>query len=104
MLTELKAIAAIMVEKAKEGDTAAASLVMSRVMPVLRPQSDKVCFSFDASAPVAQQVEQVLQAISEGAVAPDVGKQIIDAIGTLSDVRAAEELEQRIIMLEAKQL
>jgi hypothetical protein len=47
-------------------------------------------------------VEQVLAAIAAGAVAPDIGKQIIDAIAALSNVRANEELEQRIIQLEAK--
>ena len=35
-------------------------------------------------------------------VAPDTGKLIIEAIGALSAVRATEELEQRIILLEAK--
>ena len=44
----------------------------------------------------------VFTAIAAGAVAPDIGKQIIDAIAALSNVRANEDLEQRIIQLEAK--
>jgi hypothetical protein len=31
-----------------------------------------------------------------------VGRQIIEAIGTLGNIRAVEELEQRIITLEGK--
>jgi hypothetical protein len=88
--------------KAKEGDTGAAGLVLSRILPALRSQSEKVSFEFDASLPVSRQIEQVLDGIAGGAVAPDVGKQIIEAIQALSNVRATEELEQRIILLEAK--
>lgn len=104
MLDDAHSIVGVMIEKALEGDASAAALVLSRVLPALRSQSEKVAFPFDASAPVAQQVEQVLAAIAEGVVAPDVGKQIIEAIGALASVRATEELEQRIVMLEARQV
>jgi hypothetical protein len=56
----------------------------------------------DADAPISKQVEQVLTAIAKGEVAPDVGKKIIKAVQALGNVRAIEDLEQRIIMLEAK--
>lgn len=102
MLEDADGIVDAIVTKALEGDTGAASLIMSRVIPALKAQSEKVTFDFDASLPVSRQVEQVLNAIASGAVAPDVGKQIVEAIGTLSAVRATEELEQRIILLEAK--
>lgn len=69
---------------------------------MLRAQSQTVTFDFDPSLPVARQVEQVLAAIASGQIAPDLGQQIISAIGTLSNVRATEELEQRIITLEAR--
>ena len=42
--------------------------------------------------------------MAEGAVSPDVGRQIIDAIGTLSNARAVEELEARVITLEAREV
>ena len=57
---------------------------------------------FDPSLPISQQVEQVISAIAAGAVAPDTGKQIIEAIATLSNVRKNEELEDRLAVLEAK--
>ncbi|AMK18206.1 MULTISPECIES: hypothetical protein [Sphingobium] len=50
--------------------------------------------------PISDQVAQVLNAISAGAVAPDVGRLIIDSIKSLSDVRATEELAARIEVLE----
>lgn len=73
------------------------------MLSALRSQAERVSFDFDASAPVARQVEQVLAAIAAGAVAPDVGKQIIEAVGALSAIRATEELEARLAALEARQ-
>lgn len=102
MLEDADGIVDAIVAKALEGDASSAALIMSRVIPALKAQSQKVEFDFDASLPISRQVEQVLNAIASGAVPPDVGKQIVEAIGTLSAVRATEELEQRIIILEAK--
>jgi hypothetical protein len=97
-------IARVVTAAAKEGDLQACSIVLSRIAPALRPETYPVQFPFDPSAPIAQQIEAVLSAMAGGAVSPDVGKQIIDAIGTLSSARAVEELEARIITLEAKQI
>jgi hypothetical protein len=51
----------------------AAGLVLARVAPVLCLQAERVNFTLDAKAPVADQVEAVPQAVSESKVAPDVG-------------------------------
>ncbi len=97
-------IARVVIDAALEGDIQAASLVLSRVAPALRAQTELVQFDFDATAPIAQQVEQVLQGIAEGRVPTDVGKQIIEAIGSLSAVRMTDELERRLEALEEKQV
>lgn len=94
----------VMIAKALEGDAAAAALVVNRVLPTLRPQSEMVQFVLNVDQPVSKQVAQVLTAISNGEVAPDVGKKIMEAISTLAQVRAVEELAQRIEALEAKQI
>tara|TARA_R110002124_G_scaffold287337_2_gene473376 strand:+ start:1768 stop:2220 length:453 start_codon:yes stop_codon:yes gene_type:complete len=103
MMEDADGVVDAIVAKALEGDTGAASLIISRILPTIRNQTEKVQFDFDAAAPIALQVEQVLSAISRGEVAADVGKQIIDAIGALAQVRAAEELEERISKLEERQ-
>ncbi len=102
MLDDADGVVDAVVAKALEGDIGAASLILSRLVPALKAQSEKVQFNFDASAPVSEQVEAVLGAISDGAIASDVGKQIIEAIGTLAQVRATEGLEARIVALEEK--
>ena len=104
LMDDAPAVARVVVDAALEGDMQAASLVLSRIAPVLRGQTEKVAFEFDATAPVARQVEQVLAAVARGQVAPDVGKQIIDAVQALSTIRATDELEARLAVLEQKEL
>ncbi|MCB2093568.1 MAG: hypothetical protein KDE11_04115 [Rhodobacteraceae bacterium] len=90
------------IAKALEGDSAAAQLVLSRVIAPLKSDSGRVKFDFDASLPISAQVERVLEAVATGKVSPEVGQQIVGAISNLASVRATEELEQRIVMLESK--
>ncbi len=99
-LDEMRNIVAMLVGRALEGDTNAASIVLSKVLPSVKAQAEKVNFEFDATAPISEQVAQVLDAVAAGAVAPDVGRLIIDSIKSLADVRASEELEARIAALE----
>lgn len=101
MLTEMRAIVSVLVGKALEGDTGAISVVLSKVMPSLKAQAEKVNFDLNTDAPASEQVAQVLDAIASGALAPDVGRLIIDSVKALAEVRATEELEARIEALEA---
>ena len=103
MLQEMRNIVAVLVGRALEGDTDAASIVLAKCLPSIKAQAEKVNFEFDATAPISDQVAQVLDAVAAGAVAPDVGRLIIDSIKSLADVRASEELEARIAALEEKQ-
>ena len=100
MLDEMRNIVAVLIGKALEGDTGAAAVVLSKTLPTLKAQAEKVCFDFDADASVSEQVAQVLDAIAAGAVAPDVGRLIIESVKALCDVRATEQLEARIRVLE----
>jgi hypothetical protein len=104
LMDDAPAVARVVIDAALEGDLQACGIVLARVAPALRPEIHPVQFPFDASAPIAQQIECVLAAMAGGAVSPDVGKQIVDAIKSLAEVRAVEELEARIIMLEAKEV
>ncbi|TXG83943.1 MAG: hypothetical protein E6R12_06375 [Sphingomonadales bacterium] len=100
MLDEMRNIIAVLVGKALEGDTNAASVVLAKILPSVKAQAEKVSFEFDSTAPISEQVAQVLDAVAAGAVAPDVGRLIIDSIARLADVRATEELAARIESLE----
>ena len=104
MLEDAGEVLDAVLAKAKEGDPASAGLVLSRILPTLRAQSQTVTFDLDPTLPLAAQVEQVLMAISTGRLAPDIGRQIIEAIGTLGNIRAVEDLESRLVILEEKAL
>lgn len=91
----------VIIDAALEGDVHAASLVLSRIAPVIKAQAEKVNFDFDATAPMTEQVQAVLQGIANGELSPDTGKQIIEAIASLAGVKAMDELEQRLAALEA---
>lgn len=100
MLDEMRNIVAVLVGKALEGDTNAASIVLAKVMPSVKAQMEKVEFDLNTEAPISEQVASVLDALATGILAPDVARLIIDSIARLADVRATEELEARIAALE----
>lgn len=103
ILDDANAILQVVKANALNGDTAAAALLLSKVMPSLRSQAERVEFDYDATAPISKQVESMLDAVAKGLVAPDVAKSIVETIGTLSQIRATEELEARIAALEEKE-
>lgn len=96
-------IARVVTDAAKDGDLTACGMILSRIAPTLRPEAQAVQFAFEPSASTAQQVEAILAAMAEGAVPVDLGKQLIDAVRALADVRAIENLEGRIAALEQKE-
>lgn len=100
LLNQSEDITNVVIQSALKGDMQAASLVLSRIAPTLKAQSETVQFELDSTAPVTEQAQSVLQAIANGLVAPDIGKQIIEAINALSGIRQIDELAQRIEALE----
>jgi hypothetical protein len=97
-------VAKKVLEAALAGDMQAAGLVLARVSPALRAQSPTVQFAFDPSLPIGKQVEAVLAAIAAGEVPPDLGQTIIASINALANVRAVEDLESRLAILESRQV
>jgi hypothetical protein len=98
------AIARVVIDAALEGDMQAASLVLSRIAPPLKANAERVQFDLAPDVPLSEQAKQILLAVSQGAVDPETGKLLIGCIQAVSGIRAAEDLEQRIILLEAKQV
>tara|TARA_B100000378_G_scaffold225179_1_gene188967 strand:+ start:12 stop:395 length:384 start_codon:yes stop_codon:yes gene_type:complete len=86
--------------KAKKGDVQAAQLIISRVLPTLAAQSEKVEFELDTAASLAEQTEQVLAATSKGVLSPDSAQRIIQIIGALGEIRHLEDIEDRLAALE----
>lgn len=100
MLTDASDIVEAVVAKAKQGDVQAAQLIISRVLPTLAAQSEKVEFELDTAASLAEQTEQVLAATSKGILSPDSAQRIIQIIGALGEIRHLEDIEDRLAALE----
>jgi hypothetical protein len=96
------AIARVVIDAALEGDMQAASLVLSRVAPALKQQAERVQFELDPCQPLSEQAAQILLAVSEGKVDAETGRTLIGCVSSVANIKAVEELESRIILLEAK--
>jgi len=55
-------------------------------------------------APMSEQARQILIAVSEGKLDADTARILIGCIQSVAGIRAVEDLESRIITLEAKQI
>lgn len=97
-------ITRVVIEAAKAGDLQAAALVLSRVCPPLKANAERVQFTLDPSLPLADQAKQILAAVAEGSVDPETGKTLIGCLSSVANIEAVAELENRIIVLEARQL
>lgn len=100
MLENADGIVDMLIARALDGDSNAASLILSRITPSLKATARPVEFNFDPEAPASDQVEMVIAAIADGSVPADIGRQIIDAISSLGSMRMQEDLEARITALE----
>lgn len=94
-------VADVVVSKALEGDMTAAGLVLSRLLPTLKPSTAPVQIDMPADASLAEQAECWLSAAAEGRVPADVAAQMVSALGGAARIAEVADLEQRIQALEA---
>ena len=76
-------------------------LVTERGWAALKPSSDCVRFDFDKDAPPHVQAAQVMDAVSQGHIPPDLGLAFVSGIKSMVEVEANTELKERIEKLEA---
>jgi hypothetical protein len=96
------AIARVVIDAALAGDMQAAGMVLARVAPPLKQQAERVQFELDRNLPLSDQANQILLAVSEGRLDAETGRTLIGCISSVAGIKAVEDLEQRIILLEAK--
>ncbi|MDP2083001.1 MAG: hypothetical protein U0934_00485 [Pseudotabrizicola sp.] len=96
------AIAKVVTAKALEGDMQAANIALARIAPPIRAQAERVQFELSDDAPMSEQARQILIAVSEGKLDADTARILIGCIQSVAGIRAVEDLESRIITLEAK--
>lgn len=94
-------IAAQLVERALDGDTSAAKVILDRFIPSLKSESRKVNFELTGGT-VTEQAQSVLKAVSIGAINYEVGSSLISSLANVLALKERELLEQRLADLEAK--
>lgn len=77
------------------------TLVLQRIEPPLKSTMPLIEFDFDETATPSAQAGQVMKAVSDGVIAPDVGQLFIGSIAAMLKITEVTELEDRIKALEA---
>ena len=95
-------ILAGLVIAAKGGDTAAARLLLERVIPPMRAVELAVELRLPHDGTLTAKATAVLSAAAAGEIAPTQAAQLISALGTLAKINEVDELAARITLLEHK--
>lgn len=76
------------------------TLVMNRIEPPLKSISPMVNFEFNPNAKPHEQANQVLQAVANSQIAPDIGQMFVASIKSMIDIEEYTDLKERIEKLE----
>jgi hypothetical protein len=87
-----------LVEQAKNGDTAAAKILLDRCCPALKPQA--LAINLPVNGSLAEQGGEIIRATLSGHIPPDVGAQLITALANQGKLIELQELTERIEILE----
>lgn len=84
----------------KQPNTMLLNMVLNRIEPPLKATSPMVEFEFDSESKPHEQASQVLKAVSNGQLAPDIGQVFISSIKAMIDIEEYTDLKQRIESIE----
>ena len=87
-----------LVEQAKNGDTAAAKILLDRCCPALKPQAMNITLPINGN--LAEQGNEIIRATLSGNIPPDIGAQLITALASQGKLIELQELTERIEILE----
>ncbi len=76
------------------------TLVINRIEPPLKAISPMVNFEFNHKSKPHEQANQILQAVSDSQIAPDIGQMFISSIKSMIDIEEYTDLKERIEKLE----
>jgi hypothetical protein len=76
------------------------TLALNRIEPPLKAIAPMVEFDFDPKAKPHEQASQILKAVSNSYIAPDIGQMFIASIKSMIDIEEYTDLKNRIEKLE----
>ncbi|WP_371435399.1 DUF5681 domain-containing protein [Polaromonas sp.] len=89
-------------EQAKEGDVAAARLLLERVLPPVKASDEPQQIDIPEDGTLTEKGQAVLKAAADGLIPVSHAASLMTAIGGLAKVAEVDELARRIAALEAK--
>ena len=101
IIDDMPAIILKLVEQAKNGDTAAAKILLDRCVPSLKQQA--MAINLPVNGSLSEQGGEIIRATMTGQISPDIGSQLITALSNQGKLIELQELTQRLDKIE-KQL
>ena len=96
-------IVTMLLEQAKAGDIQAAKILLDRVCPSLKSESQPIDIPALAEGTLTERAQAIIDATANGQLAPDTATNMVNAIATYAKIIETSELEARIAALEAQQ-
>jgi hypothetical protein len=90
-----------LLDRAMAGDSAAAGVLINRLVPALKPTAEPIRLELPDGHP-GDRADAVVQAIADGSVTPGDGKLVLDALTAAAALGQVAELEARIAALEGR--
>lgn len=98
---EARAVVEKLVESARNGDTQAASVLMDRIWPKLRPAAPAIAFPLP-EADLASQAEAVLREMAAGALPVQEAAAIVASLSSVARIKQVSDFEARLKALELR--
>lgn len=76
------------------------TLVLGRIEPPLKSVSPMVEFEFDTTLSPHEKADQILTAIADGKLAPDIGQMIINSIQAMLKIQEITDIDERLKTIE----
>jgi hypothetical protein len=87
-----------LIDQAKKGDVGAATVLLNRCVPALKPEAMAINLVFQES--LAAQGSEIIKAAVTGAIPPDIGSQLIAALSNQAKIIESDEVLRRLELLE----
>ncbi|MGZ8217872.1 DUF5681 domain-containing protein [Methylomagnum sp.] len=98
---EFDALLAAVINAAKAGDMSAASLLLARVVPAVKPIQEPIRLDIPGDT-LTEKAGAMLDAVARGDLAPMDAKALLDGLGAVAKITEVDELKRRIEALEER--
>ncbi len=96
---QFDALVKVVVEAALSGDMQAATILMARLVPTVRPTQEPTPFELSGNT-LTERAQSLLTATAEGKLSVGDAKTLLDALAAVAKIEQMDELSSRLDRLE----